>query len=319
MNREQTPSNTLSSLRLMAVHAAITLLAVGIAFKLPDAARYILYQWWPRVQDDSQALLLTELGLAGLLVLAFNLMRFTWDCWRKAKANAVASLVHARDTTDGWLSRLVEGKLMRSPPWKRDLLIMAITGHDTFTTESAALHHASKDCHELRVMLLNPAGEGARYRARSLGDPDTVIDRYRSEVAGSVAHLARLHAAGKKVALKLYEDPPFWKLVFAGDEVWVQFCHDGRDTKECPEYAFALQPNRPERGLFPAFFSFFLNHWNDPRHPEYDFETGELVSRNPDGTELRRVPLPRPQTPPGPAQAGGASTLADRRSEGESL
>ena len=77
MNPKNAFGNVLGSLRLMAVHAAVTLLAVGIAFKLPDAARYILFQWWPRVQDDSKALLLTEIGLAGVLVILFHLIRFT--------------------------------------------------------------------------------------------------------------------------------------------------------------------------------------------------------------------------------------------------
>jgi hypothetical protein len=30
-------------------HIAIILLAIGIAFSLPSAAIYILYDWWPKV------------------------------------------------------------------------------------------------------------------------------------------------------------------------------------------------------------------------------------------------------------------------------
>jgi hypothetical protein len=313
MQSRNPSSHIWSSLRLISVHVAITLLAVGIALTLPTVARYILFQWWPRVQDDSEMLLLSEVALAALLVAMFHLVRLTWDGRRKARLGAIASLVHARDTTSGWLSRWVEKDLMRASPWTRDLFIMSITGRDTFGAEGAELHDALKDCHEVRVMLLNPHGYGARTRAKSLQHPESVLNRYRGEADGSIAYLRELHAAGKKVSLKLYDDPPFWKLVFVGDQVWVQYCHDGRDTRDCPEYVFALQPDRPERGFFPAFFSYFLNQWDDPRHPEYNFETDELVYRNPDAAEPTRVPYPRQEagSPPEGADRGAAFVELD--------
>jgi hypothetical protein len=318
MHLRNPANNIWSSLRLISVHVAITLLAVGIALTLPTVARYILFQWWPRVQDDSEMLLLSEVVLAALLVALFHLMRLTWDGRRKARLGAIASLVHARDTTSGWLSRWVEKDLMRASPWKRDLFIMSITGRDTFGAVGAELHDALKDCHEVRVMLLNPHGYGARTRAKSLRDPESVIDRYRGEADGSIGYLRELHAAGKKVSLKLYDDPPFWKLVFVGDQVWVQYCHDGRDTRDCPEYVFALQPDRPERGFFPAFFSYFLNQWDDPRHPEYDFETDELVYRNPDAAEPTRMPYPRHGSASPPGEANRGAELVEAQSEAAS-
>jgi hypothetical protein len=39
----------------------------------------------------------------------------------------------------------------------------------------------------------------------------------------------------------------------------------------------------------------FLNHWNDPRHPEYNFETNELVYRNGKNNEIGRVSYPPPE------------------------
>ena len=55
-------------------HAAVTLLAVGIAFSLPLAAKFILYTWWPMVAGDSHLLLIAEIGFAAVLVLLFNLV-----------------------------------------------------------------------------------------------------------------------------------------------------------------------------------------------------------------------------------------------------
>ncbi len=295
---EDPSANLLGSLRLVIHHTAITLLAVWIAFRLPEAARYILFVWWPKVEGNAEALLITEITLAACLVVLFHALRFTWACWRKAKLNETASLVHARDVTDGWLARLVDQSLREALPWNRDLFIMGVTGREIFDAESPGLRNVLKDCHELRVMLLNPNSDGARKRAQSLGEPEKVLAEFRREVAESIKYLAQLRETGRKVSLKLYEDRPLWKLVFAGDRVWVQYCHDGRDTRDCPEYAFALQPHRPERGFFPALFSYFLNQWDDPGNPEYSFESAELVYRGHEGAEDERIPFPSPETAP---------------------
>ncbi len=317
---EDTSGQFLGSLRLVMHHTAITLLAVWIAFRLPEAASYILFVWWPKVQDNSEALLITEIALAAFLVFLFHMIRFAWICWRKAKLNEIASLVHARDITDGWLARLADQSLREALPWNRDLFVMDVTGREIFDAEPSGLRNVLKDCHELRVMLLNPNSRGARMRANSLGEPDKVLARFRREVADSIKYLAQLRESGRKVSLKLYEERPLWKLVFAGDRVWVQYCHDGRDTRDCPEYAFALQPRRPERGFFPALFSYFLNRWDDPANPEYSFESSELIYRGGEGMENERIPFPSPELaleaqagPPREADARADSDGATRR------
>jgi hypothetical protein len=64
----------------------------------------------------------------------------------------------------------------------------------------------------------------------------------------------------------------------------------------------------------------FLNQWNDPRHPEYDFDTNELVYRDASGKETGRdvlsvpgdgtaMPLPAFQ---GPAAAATEAALLRR-------
>ncbi len=73
----------------------------------------------------------------------------------------------------------------------------------------------------------------------------------------SIAYLRKLASAGKKVKLKFYEEPPFWKLVVTGEYVWVQYCHDGHEVKTQPEYVFGLQHDNPQRGFFDPFTSIF--------------------------------------------------------------
>jgi hypothetical protein len=73
--------------------------------------------------------------------------------------------------------------------------------------------------------------------------------------------------------------------------VWVQYCHDGHELKTQPEYVFAMHKDKPQQGLFSAFYVHFLNQWDDPRHPEYDFASRELVYRDARGNEVERVPF----------------------------
>lgn len=279
------------SVRHIAGHVVITLLAVGIAFALPQFAEYILYSWWPLVRDDSQMLLLTEIAFAAVLVVLFNVVSLGWHYRHRARMTHVASLIHAHEQ-NGWFSRRQKQHLLRRLPWKRDVTIMAVTGYGTFSGPDADLGHILQDCYEVRVMLMNPNCAGARSYVNSHPDPEGTLAGFRRELAASIDFLRTLHAAGRNVALKLYDDAPFWKLVFTGEHAWVRCCHDCRDFGKYPEYVFALQTDKPARGFFPAFYTYFLNQWNDPQHPDYSFETGELIYRDSDGVESRRVPYP---------------------------
>ncbi|MBI2306351.1 MAG: hypothetical protein HYU78_03530 [Rhodocyclales bacterium] len=287
------PHHLWLSLRHIAGHVAITLLAVGIAFALPQFAEYILYQWWPLVRDDSQMLLLTEIGFAAALVLLLNFVSLTWHYRRKAAMSSVASLVHVHEP-NRWISRRRKQDLLRRLPWKRDVTIMAVTGYGTFSAADADLRHILQECYEVRVMLMNPYSAGARNYVAAHPDPDTALAGFRRELAASIAYLRALHAAGRKVALKLYDEAPFWKLVFTGEHAWVRCCHDCRDFGKYPEYVFALQTDKPARGFFPAFYTYFLNQWQNPQHPDYNFDSDELVYRDGGGQEFRREPYPLP-------------------------
>lgn len=279
------------SMRHLASHAAITLVAVAIAFSLPKAASYILYNWWPRMMQDTQLLLYVEIGFAASLVLLLNLIKLSWGYRSRARMTSIASLVYARESDD-WLSRWVRDNHLKHHSWKRDLAIKAVTGYGTFAANDSSLGHIIRDCYELRVMLLNPFGRGAEDFAASHADPQATLAEMRREVAASIAALRDLHGPGKNISLKFYDESPFWKLVFIGDHVWMRCCHCTRDRAKFPEYVFALQPQKPNRGFFPAFYTHFLNLWNNPCHPEYAFDSDELVYRDAQGSKLRCMPFP---------------------------
>ena len=291
MNHDNHFHNFTQGIRHAFAHMVITLLAVGIAFSLPVVAKYVLFNWWPKVEDDSQLLMITEISFATVLVLLFNISKIAWDGRRSIHLNKIASLVYAREGR-GWISRWQARDMRKKIASVRDMYIMSITGYDTFSSENHDLQNTLELAYEIRVMLANPYGEGVASRAQSLDDPDVMLQAHRQETDVSIAYLRKLAAAGKKVKLKFYEQPPFWKLVVTGEYVWVQYCHDGREVKVQPEYVFGLQHDHPQRGFFAPFFKHFLDQWNDPRHPEFNFETSELIYRNEDSNEIRRSVFP---------------------------
>jgi len=49
------------------------------------------------------------------------------------------------------------------------------------------------------------------------------------------------------------------------------------------------------------FYVHALERWNEPVHPEYDFDSNELVHRDAAGNETARAPLGVPISPPAAA------------------
>lgn len=278
------------SLRGILVHGVITLLAVAIAFSLPTAARYILFVWWPMVESDPSLLLVSEIILASILVLVLNLAKLSWDNRYMVDMARTAALVYTRKSVRGWASRWRERRLLKRLPAVRDAFVLTLTGYDTFIDPASPLRGPLEGVYELRVMLVNPVGEALRRRADSLPADITVLS-LQTEIEASIAFLAELRKRGTKVALKFYDQMPFWKVAVLGDHAWVQHCHSGFEVSEQPEYVFALQDQNPRQGLFVPFYVYALERWNEADHPEYDFERNELVHRDVAGNETARAPL----------------------------
>lgn len=277
-------------LRGIAVHGLITVLAVAIAFSLPQAAKYILFEWWPMVESDANLLLGSEIVLASVLVLVLNLVKLSWDNRYAVKMARAAALVYTRDAPRSWTARWRERQLLRRLPAVRDAFVLSLTGYDTFVDERSLLRAPLESAYELRVMLVNPVSEALRRRAESLPADITVLS-LQTELEASIAFLAGLRKRGTKVALKFYDQMPFWKVAVLGEHAWVQFCHAGFAVSEQSEYVFALNERNPRQGLFVPFYVHVLERWNEPEHPEYDFDRNELVHRDTAGNETMRAPL----------------------------
>lgn len=294
MNRHTNSSSNFWGLGEVLSHIVMTLAAIAIAFSLPSIAQFILYQWWPEVRADAHMLLATEIGFAALLALLFTAAKNSLKEREVASSAKLASLVYASSNAN-WLSRWRERVLLRKLPATRDAFIMTMTGFDTFARKDSHFRPVLESAYEIRVMLLNPASDGARKRADSLSNAMDAAMLW-NEMQESIAYLRALRKFGKKVTLKFYDHPPFWKLVILGEYVWVQYCHGGCEVTDIPEYVFALHSENPKRGLFVPFYMLFLEKWNEPVHPEFDFDTKELVYRDAGGSEIRRVPFVEPQS-----------------------
>ena len=268
------------------IHALITLLAVALAFSLPSLALAI-QGWWPRVQADAQLMLATEVCLASALVLLFNLAKVAWDNRARVSGARLAALVHARNGR-GLFAGLKDRALVRRLPAARDACVLTLTGFDTLVDRASMLRGVLQSAYELRVLLLNPLGRRVREHATSFPDEKINTQSLASEIGASIASLAALRRLGRKVTLRFYDCAPLWKLVFLGDHVWVQHCHSGYSVREQPEYVFRFLHQDPRRGFYVPFFNHFLELWNQPEHPEFDFDTQELVYRSASGVEERR-------------------------------
>jgi len=290
----------LLGMRQMLLHAFVAVLAVAIAFSLPMFAEYVLFKWWPRVAQDANLLIATEVGLAATLVLMFNAVHIAWEDRSKVRAADMAALVYARHRTS-WIARWRERRLVSRLPATRDAFMLTLTGFDTFAGKTSLLRDQLAAAYEIRVLLLNPSARSAERRVNSLPE-EVTLHAFSREVAASLTYLQYLRTLGKKVAVKFYEHEPFWKVAVLDDHVWVQYCHGGVEVKHEPEYVFALNRDNPRLGLFVPFYMYFLDRWEDPRHPEYDFETRELVYRDKLGNESRRETLGNcmPPEPPVP-------------------
>src|SRR5499427_7855135 len=307
MHRGASSHSLLAGLRTILSHGALTVLAVAIAFSLPGFANYILNEWLPGVESNASLLLGTGIALAAVLALIFNLAAVAWDHRRRVLTARLASLVHARNADAGWWARRRERALVNQLTTARDAFVLTPTGYDTLVARESVLRPVIEKAYEIRVMLVNPVGQGLRRLAESL-PPEVTILTLHTEIEATIGALSALRKYGKKVKLKFYDEEPFWKLVVLGDYIWVQHCHSGFVVREQPEYVFALHHEEPRHGLFVPFYMIFLNSWNDTRHPEYDFDTNELVYRDAGGRETGRemlgvpidgssAPLARPPAP----------------------
>ena len=268
-------------------HVLLVAMSAGIALSLPLIVGLIgkdFWGYWSIIERQNFYLISVEIVTAVLLLLLFNYIARNWRDRKTAKMARAAGLIYSLPAK-GMLVQNKIRKLKRSHGYVRDVMIISSTGFRTFVDPRGELHDVLQHCRGAKIMLLDPRGEGAIARARSILNPSVTPETFNEQLRKSIDFLKELRG-GRNIRLKLYDDTPFLKLAILGDYLWIKHYHPGLDVQSMPEYVFEHDQN--PGGLYTTFYHYFLARWENPAFSEYDLESHELINRDASGKELSR-------------------------------
>lgn len=278
------------SLKNIIYHVSIFVLSASIALSLPYSGKFIAdnYQtYWKLIESEKPFLITMEIAVAVLLIVFLNFLLKSYTdrkFSRMARADMGLVLVaHEENSAD----RKKVKRLKEEQGIARDILLIGATGFKTFVSPEGDLNRVIQNCREAKIMLLNPAGEGASVFPKSMADPEITPETFAGHILKSIDFLKGLKALQKNIRLKLYNEAPFFKITILGDYLFIKYYHAGQDGQ--PEYIFKYSPSQGR--FFHPMYQYFLLKWRDPEIPEYDLETDELVYRDISGNEKRREKL----------------------------
>ena len=265
-------------------HVVVVALSAGIALSLPTIARSFLTHW-SRVENNMIYLVGEEITAAIFLIVSFNYLRRSLRDRTLAKMATGAGLTAFFPWRELRAQRRIR-ELKEKQGTGRTVMIVGSTGYGTFVDQEGDLCMVLEKCMGVHILLVNPYSPEATSRIDAILHPHFTLEKFRKEVKESIALLKRLKATGKAVKLKLYSDPPLVKLAILGDYLWLKHYHTDLDVQTMPEYVF--QHNLNDHGLYNLFCQYFMQRWDHPEIPEYDFDTDELVYRGRKGNEIIR-------------------------------
>ena len=250
--------------------------------------------YWSFIETNKVFLISVEIAVAVLLITFFNYIGRSWNDRRRSNMANKAGIVfvtNPKNLLAGSKIKRFGGtkvrKLKERQGISKDVALIGSTGFTTFVDPEGDLHRViKKNCREAKVILLNPFGEGANIRAKSIPDPNVTSEGLKTQILRSMDYLRDLKALQKNIRLKLYQDAPLLKLAILGDYMSLKFYHAGLNSNEMPEYIF--RHSQDNGSLYGIFYEIFICKWRYGSMPEYDFDTGELIYRDGSGKETRR-------------------------------
>lgn len=276
----------------LAYHILVLLLSAGIALAIPRLFSELaekLLSFWAYIENEKVFLVSLEISTAAALIILFNYLGQGWKARKVSRLAKSAGLLTdspLRGRSPGWKST---GRKNAAQGGAGNIMIIGSTGLRTFAAPEGDLHHAVRNCRQAKILLLNPHGEGAIVRARSIPDPEITPEIIRDQIMKSIDFLKELKAVHKHIRLKLYPDVPLLKLAIIGDHAFLRHYHPDLNVRQMPEYVFTS--DSIHGGLYLPLYRYFLSRWQDPALPEYDLETDELILRDKAGRRvLRREP-----------------------------
>jgi hypothetical protein len=258
-------------------HIGVVIVSAAIAATLPFTFAFLarrLLASWSAIEDEKVFVAAAEISVALVLVLVLNHARANWRNRRLSRIAQAAGMVHV-SSGNGVLSRRVARRLKERQGVMRDVMIIGSTGFRTLADPKGDLRAVIENCRSAKIMLLDPESRGAIERVRTIGDHELTLESLRTQVEQTITFLRALPAASQRIRLKLYPEPPVWKLAIIGEHAWVRHYHPALDVRVLPEYVFVH--GQDPGGLYTAFYQYFVARWSDPAILEYDLLTGELV------------------------------------------
>lgn len=274
-------------------HVAVIAVSAFIALSLPAIVTFAaqnLLVYWSFIGNEKVFLVSVEIALAIFLILFTHRIRGNWKERKISKMAQRAGFVQEKPSRS-FLTRQWARKMKASQGFGREVLLLGSTGWRTFGDPQGEFHSVLQNCREAKIMLLDPCSDGAKIRAKSILDPEITPESFGEQIRTSIAFLKALKAVQKDIRLKLYPDPPLFKLAILGDYLWIKHYHTGLDVRAMPEFLF--HHNQNPASLYIPFYHYFLSRWNQPGLPEYDLETDELIYQDDLGTELKREKFDR--------------------------
>ena len=269
-------------------HLGIIAASASIALSLPTIVNFVarsLLVYWAFIGNEKVFLLSVEIALAIFLILFILYIRGNWKERKVSRMARRAGFV--RETSPrNFLTRRKIRRWKEEQGFGQEVLLIGSTGFRTFVDPQGQFHSALQNCRKAKIMLLDPYGEGAKIRARTLAAPNITLESFSEQILKGIDFLKGLKAIQKNIRLKLYPDPPLFKLAILGDHLWIQHYHTALDVQAMPEFVF--QRNQNPASLYIPFYQYFLTRWNHRGLPEYDLETDERIFRDSAGKEVRR-------------------------------
>ena len=269
-------------------HIVVVLLSAAVALSLPFVAQFMakkFLDYWALIENEKIFLISIEVFTAVLLIVLFNFIVKIMKS-RKLSGLAQEAGIYAVGRGSGFIEHTRRRRLKEKHGLARNVMLIGSTGFTTFVDPAGDLHQVIQKCRGAKIMLLDPSGEGASSRARSIQSPDITPESFREQIAGSIAFLKGLKELQMDIRVKLYQDVPLLKLAILGDYIFLRHYHHGVDVQQLPEFVFRHQSN--PGCLYNPFYQYFLDRWHDPALPEYELETDELIYRDKAGNEVRR-------------------------------
>ena len=269
-------------------HVAVIAASAFIALSLPAIVTFVaqnLLVYWAFIGNEKVFLVSVEIFLAIFLILFTHRIKGNWKERKISKMAQRAGFVQEKSPRS-FLTRQWARKMKAGQGFGREILLLGSTGWRTFGDPQGEFHSVLHNCREAKIMLLDPCADGAKIRAKSILDPDITPENFGEQTRKSIGFLKELKAVQKDIRLKLYPDPPLFKLAILGDYLWIKHYHTGLDVQAMPEFLF--YHNQNPASLYIPFYQYFLSRWNQTGIPEYDLETDELVFRDGLGNEVKR-------------------------------